>query len=158
MIAARIDSATDWFCRGCSSLFRESLRVERARFRSLPITIRTDQGPEFTGNALDQWAYYKVELRLIEAGKPTQNAYVESFNGKFRDESSNEHWFRSLSEAREIIATWTRDYNQQRPHSSLGYQHQRSSAQRGAQGMSGAPSTSNRQHDNFGLYEPRRGS
>lgn len=94
-----------------------------ARFRSLPITIRTDQGPEFTGKALDQWAYeHKVELRLIEAGKPTQNAYVESFNGKFRDECLNEHWFRSLSEAREIIASWTRDYNQQRPHSSLGYQ------------------------------------
>jgi hypothetical protein len=48
MIAARIDSAIDWLCRGCSSLFQESLRVERARFRSLPITIRTDQGPEFT--------------------------------------------------------------------------------------------------------------
>ena len=79
MIAARIDSATDWLCRGCSSLFQESLRVERARFRSLPITIRTDQGPEFTGKSLDQWAYqHKVELRLIEAGKPTQKAIVES--------------------------------------------------------------------------------
>ncbi len=65
-----------------------------ARFRSLPITIRTDQRPEFTSKALDQWAYqHKVELRLIQAGKPTQNAYVESFNGKFRDECLNEHWF-----------------------------------------------------------------
>jgi putative transposase len=94
-----------------------------ARFRSLPETIRTDQGPEFTGKALDQWAYErKVELRLIEAGKPTQNAYVESFNGKFRDECLNEHWFRTLPEARAIVATWRTDYNERRPHSALGYQ------------------------------------
>jgi putative transposase len=76
-----------------------------ARFRCLPQTIRTDQGPEFTGKALDQWAYERtVELQLIEAGKPTQNAYIESFNGKFRDECLNEHWFRSLPEARAIVA------------------------------------------------------
>lgn len=94
-----------------------------ARFRSLPETIRTDQGPEFTGKALDQWAYErKVELRLIEAGKPTQNAYVESFNGKFRDECLNEHWFRTLPEARAIVASWRADYNERRPHSALGYQ------------------------------------
>ena len=85
--------------------------------------IRTDQGPEFTGKALDQWAYErKVELRLIEAGKPTQNAYVESFNGKFRDECLNEHWFRTLPEARAIVATWRTDYNERRPHSALAYQ------------------------------------
>jgi putative transposase len=94
-----------------------------ARFQSLPETIRTDQGPEFTGKALDQWAYErKVELRLIEAGKPTQNAYVESFNGKFRDECLNEHWFRTLPEARAIVATWRADYNERRPHSALAYQ------------------------------------
>jgi len=93
------------------------------RFRSLPETIRTDQVPEFTGKALDQWAYErKVELRLIEAGKPTQNAYIESFNGKFRDECLNEHWFRSLAEARLIVATWRKDYNERRPHSALDYQ------------------------------------
>jgi putative transposase len=93
------------------------------RFRGLPRSIRTDQGPEFTGNALDQWAYERgIELRLIEAGKPTQNAYVESFNGKFRDECLNEHWFRSLAEARAIVSTWRQDYNQARPHSALGYQ------------------------------------
>ena len=62
-----------------------------------------------------------VELRLIEAGKPTQNAYVESFNGKFRDECLNEHWFGSLAEARAIIAAWRVDYNERRPHSALGY-------------------------------------
>jgi len=64
----------------------------------------------------------RVTLRLIQAGKPTQNAYVESFNGKFRDECLNEHWFRSLAEAREIIGAWRADYNQRRPHSALGYQ------------------------------------
>jgi putative transposase len=62
-----------------------------------------------------------VTLRLIQAGKPTQNAYVESFNGKFRDECLNEHWFRSLAEARQIIGAWRADYNQRRPHSALGY-------------------------------------
>jgi putative transposase len=95
---------------------------QAARFRELPRMIRTDQGPEFTGKALDQWAYERrIELRLIEAGKPTQNAYVESFNGKFRDECLNEHWFRSLAEARAIVATWRVDYNQQRPHTALDY-------------------------------------
>ena len=93
------------------------------QFRGLPEVIRTDQGPEFTGRALDQWAYRNgVTLRLIQAGKPTQNAYVESFNGRFRDECLNEHWFRSLGEAREIIGAWRMDYNQKRPHSALGYQ------------------------------------
>jgi putative transposase len=93
-----------------------------ARFRPLPQTLHTDQGPEFTGRALDQWAYERgIELRLIEAGKPTQNAFVESFNGKFRDECLNEHWFASLAEARAIVAAWRIDYNERRPHSALGY-------------------------------------
>ena len=93
-----------------------------ARFRELPRTIRTDQGPEFTGKAMDAWAYQRgIELRLIEAGKPTQNAYVESFNGKFRDECLNEHWFRTLAEARAAVAAWRADYNQGRPHSALEY-------------------------------------
>ena len=85
------------------------------RFRQLPATIRTDQGPEFTCKAMDAWAYARgIELRLIQAGKPTQNAYVESFN-----ECLNEHWFQSLAEARSKIAAWRVDYNQNRPHSSL---------------------------------------
>ena len=93
-----------------------------AQFRGYPRAIRTDQGPEFTGKALDQWAYqHGVELKLIEAGKPTQNAYIESFNGKFRDECLNEHWFRDLQHAREVITDWRKDYNEQRPHSALGY-------------------------------------
>jgi putative transposase len=108
---------------GISGLYVTRVLDQAARFRGLPRTIRTDQGPEFTGKALDQWAYQRgVELRLIQAGKPTQNAYVESFNGKFRDECLNEHWFRSLPEAREIVGRWRLDYNQGRPHSALGYQ------------------------------------
>ncbi len=93
-----------------------------ARFRGLPRSVRTDQGPEFTGKALDAWAYRnRVELRLIEAGKPTQNAYIESFNGKFRDECLNEHWFHSLAEARAVVSSWRGDYNESRPHSGIGY-------------------------------------
>lgn len=94
---------------------------QAARFRGLPAAIRTDQGPEFTGKALDQWAYRNgVELKLIQPGKPMQNGYVESFNGKFRDECLNEHWFVSLAQAQVIIGAWRCDYNEFRPHSSLG--------------------------------------
>jgi len=94
-----------------------------ARFRGYPQSIRTDQGPEFTGQALDQWAYqHGVELKLIQAGKPTQNAFVESFNGKLRDECLNEHWFHSIEHARAILRQWRHDYNEHRPHSMLGYQ------------------------------------
>ena len=92
-----------------------------AQFRGLPKAIRTDQGPEFTSRALDRWAYSKaVDLKLIAAGKPTQNAYIESFNGKFRDECLNDHYFSNLAHARAVIAAWRRDYNQTRPHSSVG--------------------------------------
>lgn len=92
------------------------------RFRGKPAAIRTDQGPEFTARALDQWAYRNgITLKLIQPGKPMQNGYVESFNGKFRDECLNEHWFSTLAEARVIVAAWRRDYNESRPHSSIGY-------------------------------------
>lgn len=94
-----------------------------ARFRGYPKALRTDLGPEFTSRALDQWAYANgVSLKLIQAGKPTQNAYIESFNGKFRDECLNEHWFTSLAHARAVIAAWRQDYNEARPHSALNYQ------------------------------------
>lgn len=93
-----------------------------ARFRGYPQAIRTDQGPEFTGKALDQWAYeHGVELKLIQAGKPTQNAFIESFNGKLRDECLNEHWFHSIEHAKVILREWRQDYNEHRPHSMLGY-------------------------------------
>lgn len=95
---------------------------QAVRFRGVPKAIRTDHGPEFTGKALDQWAYENgVQLKLIQPGKPTQNAFIESFNGRFRDECLNEHWFTSLAHAREVVGAWRRDYNEARPHSSLGY-------------------------------------
>ncbi|WP_120279557.1 IS3 family transposase [Enterobacter bugandensis] len=94
-----------------------------ALFRGYPATIRTDQGPEFTCRALDQWAFeHGVELRLIQPGKPTQNGFIESFNGRFRDECLNEHWFSDIFHARKTINDWRQDYNERRPHSSLDYQ------------------------------------
>lgn len=91
--------------------------------RGLPQVIRCDNGPEFAGKILDAWAYENgVALRFIEPGKPVQNAYIESFNGRFRDECLNEHWFSSLHEARVLIERWRRDYNEVRPHSALTYQ------------------------------------
>ena len=94
-----------------------------ALFRGYPATIRTDKGPEFTCRALDQWAFeHCVELRLIQPGKPTQNGFIESFNGRFRDECLNEHWFSDIVHARKIINDWRQDYNESRPHSSLKYQ------------------------------------
>ena len=108
---------------GISGHYVTRVLDQAARFRGYPKAIRTDQGPEFTGKALDQWAcQHGVQLKLIQAGKPTQNAFIESFNGRFRDECLNDHWFTSLAEARILIAAWRRDYNQHRPHSALDYQ------------------------------------
>ena len=89
--------------------------------RGLPQILVMDNGPEFAGQALDVWAYEQgVKLHFIEPGKPVQNAFIESFNGKMRDECLNEHWFMSLEEARETIEAWRRDYNEVRPHTALG--------------------------------------
>lgn len=91
-----------------------------ALVRGLPEVITTDNGPEFTGKALDRWAFKNnVRLRFIQPGKPMQNAFIESFNGRFRDECLNEHVFVSLQSARESIEVWRQDYNANRPHSSL---------------------------------------
>jgi putative transposase len=88
--------------------------------RELPETIVMDNGPEFTCKALDAWAHRAgVKLHFIRPGKPTENAYVESFNGRFRDECLNENWFTNLVEARTKIEIWRRHYNEERPHSSL---------------------------------------
>ena len=88
-----------------------------------PKQITVDNGPEFTGQALDAWAYRNgVQLDFIDPGKPMQNGYQESFNGKFRDECLNLHWFVSLEDARRIIARWEEEYNTTRPHSALGNQ------------------------------------
>jgi putative transposase len=89
--------------------------------RGKPIIIRSDNGPEFTGKAMLTWAHrHGIALRLIEPGKPNQNAYVESFNGRLRDECLNEHWFMSLAHARALIESWRREYNEERPKRSLG--------------------------------------
>lgn len=86
-----------------------------------PLMIRTDNGPEFAGRALDQWAYANgVQLSFIQPGKPAQNGYIESFNGKLRDECLNEHWFLDIADARQILAAWRADYNHSRPHTALG--------------------------------------
>lgn len=92
------------------------------RLRGKPRAIVVDNGPEFTGRDLDKWAYEnKIYLHFIQPGKPVQNAFVESFNGKFRDECLNDHWFHTLDEARTIVDAWREDYNFVRPHSSLDY-------------------------------------
>ena len=89
--------------------------------RGTPARLVTDNGPEFISRALDAWAYaHGIELHFIEPGKPNQNAYVESFNGRMRDECLNEQWFMSLGQARETTETWRQDYNAVRPHSALG--------------------------------------
>jgi putative transposase len=96
--------------------------LEKLAFlRGLPDTIVIDNGSEFTGRALDAWAnQHGVKLHFIDPGKPVQNAYVESFNGKFRDECLDLHWFTDLADAKEKIESWRVEYNRVRPHSSLG--------------------------------------
>jgi putative transposase len=96
----------------------ERLAVERGT----PDEIVLDNGPELAGKALDQWAYERrVQLRFIEPGKPIQNAFVESFQGRLRDECLDRHWFVSLADARDTVEAWRQDYNRVRPHSALGY-------------------------------------
>ena len=90
--------------------------------RGAPRTIRVDNGPEFISKALDRRAYQNgVTLDFSRPGKPTDNALVESFNGRLRDECLNAHWFLSLADARTKIEVWRRDYNESRPHTSLGW-------------------------------------
>ena len=85
-----------------------------AEIRGLPKSVTVDNGPEFISKVLDEWAYRRqLKLRFIEPGKPQQNAYIESFNGKLRDECLNEHWFLSMRHARQVIAEWREEYNQE---------------------------------------------
>jgi putative transposase len=91
--------------------------------RGKPLRIQMDNGSEFRGVEVDQWAYRnQVKLHFIEPGKPAQNGKIESFNGRLRDECLNQEWFRSLFHARCVLATWKEDYNTVRPHSALNYQ------------------------------------
>jgi putative transposase len=91
------------------------------REMGLPATIRVDQGTEFVSRDLDLWAYQRgVVLDFSRPGKPTDNAFIESFNGKFRAECLNAHWFMSRDDARRKCEAWRRDYNEERPHSAIG--------------------------------------
>jgi putative transposase len=127
--AFRTLNIVDDFTRECVAIEVDrslpGLRVARVLDRlhaaiGLPQTIVLDNGPEFAGRTLDAWAYrHGVTLRFIRPGKPIENAYVESFNGKFRDECLNEHWFVNLADAKTAIEAWRVDYNTVRPHSSL---------------------------------------
>lgn len=102
---------------------RRTFAIATHAARGYPKTIRTDQRPEFTCRALEQWAFeHGVELRLIQPDKPTQNGFIESFNGRFRDECLNEHFFSDILHARKMINDWRQDYNECHPHSSLDYQ------------------------------------
>ena len=97
--------------------------LERLKENGLPQTIKVDNGSEFISKALDTWAHrHGVKLEFSRPGKPTDNAFIESFNGRLRQECLNQNWFLSLADARETIENWRQDYNEYRPHSSLGQQ------------------------------------
>ena len=98
-----------------------SILSELLKSRGKPNSIVVDNGPEFTSRVLDQWAYKnEINLDFIRPGKPSDNAFIESFNGKFRDECLNMNWFNNMTQARHLIEDWRLDYNEERPHSSLG--------------------------------------
>lgn len=119
----------DQFTKECPLIAADfslpGLRVTRALewlliTRKRPEAITVDNGPEFAGRALDQWAYQnRVRLDFIRPGKPTENAYIESFNGKLRHECLNQHYFETLEEAKRTIEDWRIRYNGFRPHQSL---------------------------------------
>lgn len=127
----RVLAVVDDFTRECLAVEVDSsiggARVARVldriiEFRGKPEGITVDNGPEFAGRALDSWAYRnKVRLEFIRPGKPVENAYIESFNGRLRDECLNGNEFISLREAQAVIESWREDYNDQRPHGSLGH-------------------------------------
>lgn len=111
-----IDIGVDY---GISGQYVTRLLDRAAIFRGYPSAVRTDNGPEFTSRVFMAWAQaHGIRHILIQPGRPMQNGYIESFNGKFRDECLNEHWFGSLPQARSAIAIWRQDYNEIRPHSS----------------------------------------
>ena len=136
----RVLSVIDVYTRECLALEVEtsfaSRRVTReldriVAERGVPEAIRCDNGPEFTSRHILAWALErKIELVHIEPGRPMQNGFVESFHGKLRDECLNASWFGNLFEARVKIAAWKEEYNEERPHSSLGYLAPREFARR----------------------------
>jgi putative transposase len=113
-----VDIAVDY---GISGEYVTRLLDRAATFRGYPSAVRTDNGPEFTSRAFIAWAQgHGIRHILIEPGRPMQNGYIESFNGKFRDECLNDHWFQTLHQARSVISAWRQDFNEVRPHSSIG--------------------------------------
>jgi len=104
--------------KGCDVVEALSRAVKRY---GLPERIQVDNGPEFISKDVDLWAYAnKVVLDFSRPGKPTDNAFIESFNSRFRDECLNQHWFLNLADAKQKIEAWRQDYNTTRPHSSIG--------------------------------------
>jgi putative transposase len=108
----------DFRHKGCDVVEALSRAVQQY---GLPERIQVDNGPEFISKDVDLWAYAnKVVLDFSRPGKPTDNAFIESFNGRVRDECLNQHWFLNLADAKQKIETWRQDYNLTRPHSSIG--------------------------------------
>ena len=150
--ALRVFAAVDDYSRRCVALECDislpAQRVTRALDRACenygaPKCIRTDNGPEFTSRAFDQWCYERgIEHHFIRPGKPVENAFAESFNGRVRDEMLNQHCFTSVRHAQDLLDDWRVDYNTLRPHTALGglspevYLDQRTRAQ----GSPGEPS------------------
>jgi putative transposase len=126
----RVLTIVDTFSRYCPGLdvrFRYRAEdvvatLERVcREVGYPHTIRVDQGTEFVSRDLDLWAYAKgIELDFSRPGKPTDNAFIEAFNGRFRAECLNQHWFLTLADAQEKVEAWRSDYNEERPHGAIG--------------------------------------
>lgn len=126
----RILTVVDQYTRECLALMagRSLKGIDVARCltgllkeRSRPCSITVDNGSEFCGQEMDSWAYrHGIELDFIRPGKPVENAYVESFNGRLRDECLNTHLFFDMQDAQEKLACWQRDYNEERPHGKLG--------------------------------------
>ena len=126
----RVLTVIDSFTREClalkiaRSLPSRSVTEELDRVitkRGAPRTIQVDNGSEFTANHFDAWAYFHgIDIDFIRPGKPIDNAHIESFNGRLRDECLNSRWFHSVDDARQTLQDWRRDYNEVRPHSSLG--------------------------------------
>ncbi len=143
----RILAVVDDCTRECLALVADTslsgLRVAReldniVRQRGRPAAIVSDNGTELTSNAILSWADQTgVDWHYIAPGKPQQNGFIESFNGRLRDELLNETLFRSLPHARVVLEAWRRDYNQERPHSKLGWMTPEAyaSARRGGTGL-----------------------
>lgn len=127
----RIFTALDIYTREClalearqrfSSAEAVNILTRLVEERNRPEYIHCDNGSEFTSKIMDQWAWLNnVQLAFSKPGKPTDNAYIESFNGRVRQECLNQHWFSNLDEVQACLNVWKADYNLVRPHSSLGY-------------------------------------